>query len=323
MIGRYALGVAAALSAGAAYNAGQLAQKVAVNRLPEPENAGGGLRSSLFARLLRSPLWLAGFAVVFFVGTPLNVVAALWLGPAILPGLMSLGLVVLAVGAVTVAGEQLGAADIAGIALVMVGIVLIGTSRLRIDVSEAGLHAPVLLTRLAVFTLCTASLGTVLLVTAAKTSGAQGPLRAIAAGLFYAPSNLWLAVVMNAVGHWLAGGPIREGLGLAAAALAIIIVSSALGTIVIQHAYRVGNASRVVPIQMVPQQIIPLLAFLLVFRSPAPSAWSLPLALGGAALILGGAGLLAGQQVGAGMPKPRRRQGWRSGAAPTGMSEPR
>jgi len=297
VIGRYVLGVAAALGAGAAYNAGQLAQKIAVNRLPEPAGPARGLRSSLFARLLGSRLWLAGLAVVLLAGTPLNVVAALWLGPAILPGLMSLGLVVLAVGAVVVAGEQLGAGDIAGIALVMAGIVLVGTSRLRIDVSEAGLHAPATLARLAAFTLCTASLGTVLLAAASRTRGARGPLRALAAGLFYAPSNLWLAELMNALDHWLAGGPIREGLGLAAAALGIIVASSLLGTVVIQHAYRVGNASRVVPIQMVPQQVVPILAFLLVFQSPAPSAWALPLAAGGVSLILGGAGLLAGRHA--------------------------
>jgi uncharacterized membrane protein len=297
VIGRYAIGVAAALGAGAAYNAGQLAQKIAVNRLPDLQGDSGGLRSSLFVRLLRSPVWLVGFAVVVFVGTPLNLVAALWLGPAILPGLMSLGLVVLAVGAVTVAGEQLGAADVAGIVLVILGIVLIGLSRLRVDVASAGIHEPALVARLAVFTLCSTALEAVLLAAAAKTHGARGPLRALAAGLFYAPSNLWLAELMNALDHWLAGGPIREGLGLAGAALGIILVSSVMGTIVIQHAYRVGNASRVVPIQMVPQQIAPLLAFLLVFRSPTPSTWALPVAAAGAALILGGAGLLAGRHV--------------------------
>lgn len=300
MIGRYALGVCAALGAGAAYNAGQLVQKIAVSRLPAPD--AGGLRSGLFVRLLASRQWLAGFAVTLLVGTPLNLVAALWLGPAILPGLMSLGLVVLAVGAVTVAGERLGAADVAGIALVMAGIALIGTSRLRIDVSDAGLQAPAVLRRLAVFTLCTASLGTALLTTAARTRGARGPLRALAAGLFFAPTNLWLAEVMHAADHWLAGGPIRESLGIAAASLAVIAASSATGTIVIQHAYRVGDASRIVPIQMVPLQVVPILAFLLVFRTAPPSAWALPLAAGGAALVLGGAGFLAGRQARAGTP---------------------
>jgi drug/metabolite transporter (DMT)-like permease len=315
VIGSYALGVGAALVAGAAYNAGQIAQKIAVNRLPPPAPGSGRLRSSLFVRLLASPIWLVGFAVVALVGTPLNLVAALWLGPAILPGLMSLGLVVLAIGAVTVAGEKLGAADLTGIALVMAGILLIGLSRLRVDVASEGMHETALVARLAGFTLCSTALAIALLAVAARAHGARGPLRAVAAGLFFSGSNLWLAVVMNALNHWLAGGPIRDGFGLAAIALAIICAASLVGVIVTQHAYRVGNASRVVPIQLVPQQIVPILAFLLVFRCPAPFASALPLAVAGAALVLSGAGLLSGRQVRAGMPKPRRRHGRRSGAA--------
>ncbi|MCX7031658.1 MAG: hypothetical protein NTU62_16265 [Spirochaetes bacterium] len=297
MIGHYALGVGAALCAGAAYNVGQLAQKIAVNRLPAQEGAAGRLRSSLFVRLLGSPVWLAGFAVVVLVGTPLNLVAALWLGPAILPGLMSLGLVVLAVGAVTVAGEQLGAVDVAGIALVIAGIVLIGLSRLLVDVSSTGMREPALLASLVAFTLCSSALGAVLLTVAPRMHGACGPLRAVAAGLFFSGGNLWLAEVMHSLNHWLAGAPIRDGLGLAAVALAVILASSLLGVVVTQHAYRVGNASRLVPIQMVPQQIVPILAFLLVFRTAPPSASALPLAAAGTALILGGAGLLAGRQA--------------------------
>jgi drug/metabolite transporter (DMT)-like permease len=303
VIGRYTLGVLAALGAGAANNLGQLAQKIAVNRLPEPDATGGRLRSGLFVRLLASRLWLAGLAVVLLVGTPLNVVAALWLGPALLPGLMSLGLVVLAIGAVTVAGERLGPVDLVGIALVMAGIVLTGLSRLQVDVVPSDIHEPTLITRLTAFTLCTVALAFALLAIATRVHGARGPLRALAAGLFFSSSNQWLAELMHAFNNWLMGGPLREDLGLAVVALALIAACSLLGTIIIQHAYQVGDASRLVPIQMVPAQIVPLLAFLIVFRSPVPSASALPFAAAGAALILGGAGLLAGRQASAGTPK--------------------
>jgi drug/metabolite transporter (DMT)-like permease len=295
----YALGVVAALCAGAAYNAGQLTQKIAVNRVTGEAPAVGARQPGLLGRLLHSPLWLAGFAMLFLVGTPLNLVAALWLGPAILPGLMSLGLVVLAVGAVTVAGERLGAADLLGIALVMAGIVLVGLSRLSVDVRAAGIREPALVARLAVFTLCSTALGTAFLAGSTKARGACGPLRALAAGLYLSASNLWLAEIMNVLGRWLDGAPLGEGLGPAAIALAVIIASSGAGIIVTQHAYRVGDASRLVPIQMVPQQIVPILAFLLVFRGAPASASALPLAAGGAALIIGGAALLAGRQAAA------------------------
>ncbi len=79
-----------------------------------------------------------------------------------------------------------------------------------------------------------------------------------------------------------------------------MIGSSAMGIVATQYAYRVGDASRLVPIQMVPAQIAPILAFVLVFRGAAPSAAAVPLAAGGAALVLAGAGLLAGRQAAAG-----------------------
>ena len=307
MIGRYAAGVAAALAAGAAFSIGQLAQKIAVNRLDALSAEAPAIgsesapRRGFVAGLLRSPLWLIGFAVVFLVGTPLNIVAAAWLGPAILPGLMSLGLVVLAVGAVAVAGEHLGAADVAGIVLVMAGIALIGLSHLAVDVASASLHAPALLARLTGFTAGTSVLGAVGLAAAAGPAarGARGPLRALASGLFFSGSNLWLAEFLNAIGPWLSGAPIREGLGLAAVAACLMIASSGMGTVATQYAYRVGDASRLVPIQMVPSQIVPIMAFVLVFRCTAPSAAAVPLAAGGAALVLAGAGLLAGRQAGA------------------------
>jgi len=299
VIGRYAAGVAAALAAGTAYNIGQLAQKIAVNRRPPADAAERG--AGFVAGLLRSPLWLVGFGVVFLVGTPLNILAAAWLGPAILPGLMSLGLVVLTVGAVTVAGERIGPADVAGVALVMAGIALIGVSHLAVDVAAAGLRAPALLARLAAFTAGTFALGVAGLVAAAGPAarGVRGPLRALAAGLFFSGSNLWLAECLNAVGPWLAGARIGESLGLAAAAAGVVIGSCAMGIVATQYAYRVGDASRLVPIQMVPAQIAPILAFVLVFRASAPSAAAVPLAAGGAALVLVGAGLLAGRQASA------------------------
>jgi hypothetical protein len=301
VIGRYAAGVAAALAAGAAYNAGQLAQKVAVNRLAAAPAGMEPRATGFVGGLLRSPLWLAGFAVVVLVGTPLNILAAAWLGPAILPGLMSLGLVVLAVGAVTVAGERLGPADIVGIALVMAGTALIGLSRLAVDVFAAALHSPALLWRLAAFTAATTALGAVGLAVGARPGvrGARGPLRALAAGLFFVASNLWLAEFLNAAEPWLSGTPLREGLGLAAAAMGVILASSGLGIVATQYAYKVGDASRLVPIQMVPAQVAPIAAFVLVFRGAAQSAAAVPLAAGGAVLVLIGAGLLAGRQAGA------------------------
>ena len=53
--------------------------------------------SSFFARLLRRPLWLAGLALELGAGTVFFLLAQVRLGPALIPGLMATGLILLAV----------------------------------------------------------------------------------------------------------------------------------------------------------------------------------------------------------------------------------
>lgn len=88
MNGSYWAGVTAAIAAGITFNLGMLIQKPAVAKT----TAG----SSLIRQLIRSPLWLGGFALQFIIGMPLNMLAQSLIGPAIIPGLMAVGLVVLA-----------------------------------------------------------------------------------------------------------------------------------------------------------------------------------------------------------------------------------
>jgi hypothetical protein len=52
------------------------------------------------------------------------------LGPALIPGLMAAGLIVLVLGSIWILGEKLGAAEIAAIALLVLSITLLGLSRL-------------------------------------------------------------------------------------------------------------------------------------------------------------------------------------------------
>jgi len=62
-------------------------------------------------------------------------IAIIFLGPALVPGLMSAGLIVLALGSVKILKETLGKEEIFGILLMIVGVTLLGFSELSIDVS--------------------------------------------------------------------------------------------------------------------------------------------------------------------------------------------
>ena len=77
----YLIGVAAAIIAGIAFNLGMVIQKLAVMKAYR--------ETSLMRQLVRSPLWLTGFALQFIVGMPLNMLSQSKIGPAIIPGLMA------------------------------------------------------------------------------------------------------------------------------------------------------------------------------------------------------------------------------------------
>jgi hypothetical protein len=64
----------------------------------------------LMRSLLKSPVWIAGFVLQFILGTALYTLSVGLVGPAIVPGLMSIGLVVLVAIAVTVTGNLCGIA---------------------------------------------------------------------------------------------------------------------------------------------------------------------------------------------------------------------
>lgn len=70
----------------------------------------------------------------FIVGMPLNMLAQSKIGPAIIPGLMAIGLIVLTIGAVRLAGESFDSGDIAGILLIIAAVTVFGLSQLSVDI---------------------------------------------------------------------------------------------------------------------------------------------------------------------------------------------
>ena len=81
------------------------------------------------------------------------------------------------------------------------------------------------------------------------------------------------------------------GVGLAVASGVLFNLGS-----LIQKLAVVGDASKLIPIQNVPAQILPVAAYFLVFQLQPENPLSLPLCLLGVVLVLFGAALLAGRQ---------------------------
>ncbi len=286
----YWIGVIAAITAGIAFNLGMVIQKLAVMKTSRD--------TGLMHRLIKSPLWLSGFALQFIVGTPLNMLAQSKIGPALIPGLMAVGLIVLTIGAVRFAGESLDLVDITGILLVIAAVTVFGLSRLSVDMQLIDLWAPAFLLRLGLFTAFVAALSLVCQLLQRKNDRLRGILRTLNAGLLLSQSNLWLGILMAFLIKWGNGTLTFPDLVFIVIASGIVFLGSMLGIAQTQRAFQVGEASKLVPMQTVPVQILPIAAYFLVFRLSPSTPLAVPLALGGTVLVLLGAALLARRQIG-------------------------
>ncbi len=289
MTNTYFLGVSAAITGGMAFYLGMVLQKAAVRKLEEHHR--------LMLQLIRNPLWLKGFAIQFFIGVPLNLAAAALIGPVIIPGLMATGLIVLVIGSIRISHEAFSSMDALGILLVMGAVALFGLSGLGIDMKTVDLYDPGFLSRLGAFTLLVACLSLLCYLSQRKNGQLRGIFRTLDAGFMFVQSNLWLSVMMGFLYRW--GGGLfstRDILPMAGATL-IAAAGSILGVIETQRAFQVGDATRLVPIQALPQQILPIITYFAVFQLTPSSEQAFILAGAGVALVLLGSTLLARRQV--------------------------
>ena len=124
----YSLGILFGLIAGIIFGTGTVMQKYAINSLPED--------SELMKSLIKNRLWVTGFLFQFFLGSLFLIIAQLFIGPALVPGLTAVGLIVLAIGSVKIIGESLKPSEIFGIALMIFAIFLLSFSGLSIELIE-------------------------------------------------------------------------------------------------------------------------------------------------------------------------------------------
>jgi hypothetical protein len=285
----YGVGVVLAVASGIAHNIGVLLQKRVINQIA-PD------RQRFFARLVRNPLWLTGFVIHMGLGSALFLLAQVRLGPALIPGLMAAGLVVLVLGSVWILKEQLGVAEITGILLLILAITLLGLSRLTIDVGRFDVLGRSFLLRSALFSVAITGLILVLEILSKRVSRYRGSTLAISSGLFYVLSNFWVGPFLGAVLRIFRGIFTLPVIALFVAGSAILVLTNMYGIAKLQLAFRVTNASLAIPIQQIPIQSAPALVYLVVFRLSPPSAVSVLMFCLAIVLIIGSTFVLARRQ---------------------------
>ena len=289
----YWLGVLLAVASGVVNNVGMVLQKKVVNDLPAKA------RDERFKRsLVRDPLWLVGLILQMVIGSILFMVAQVYIGPALIPGLMAAGLIVLALGSVRIVGEHIGVREGTGIGLMIVGIVFLGLSGLVIGTQDYNVLDIAFLTRVTLFTLVLIVIAAACGLIQRKSVAYRGTLLAILSGCMFALANFWIFPLMATIVHVLGFTFILVELAIFVLAAVILILTNVVGISTIQDSFKVGEASLMVPIQQIPVQVAPAFVFLSVFLLPLPfGLYSLILLALGIILIIVSSFLLARRQA--------------------------
>ena len=292
MTAHYLTGVACGIVGGLLNQGGQLVQKKVVNDIRHENPRKGFMR-----RLLRSPLWVFGFVAGLGGGTAGYMLAQSLIGPALSPGLMASGLILLAIGSVKLNHEELNRAEIAGIILMIIGILCLGLSELSINSTQVRTmladHASQI--RIALFT---ASLFFCCLFSRSlvfRMKNRKGLLIALGNGFLACLSDFWINPLLALIVLVLAGRSTTIQTSIFIMAAAILAFTASVITWQNQIAFKHAQASNIIPVAQVPIQICPVLVYFFIFALTPPRTISVFYILAGTILTII-AGFLLGKR---------------------------
>jgi hypothetical protein len=273
----YWLGVFLAILAGSTTQFGSVLQKKVVNDVSE--------ESEFMRSLIKRPLWLLGVILSFGVSSIFYLTAQVLIGPALIPGLMAFGLIVLALGSIKIVGEKLKREEILGILFMILGTFLLGVSGLSIDIAGTNLLEIGFIIRTTVFTIIIVMLSLFCYIFQKRVEKFKGILLAILSGFMFTLSNFWVSPLMGLITDIFSGTFNLAQIVIFMLSVIILILTNVFGLATIQLAYRVGQASNMVPIQQVPTLIAPIFIYFLIFLLAPPSIFSVIYLITGIILI--------------------------------------
>jgi len=262
----YWLGVSLAISSGISNHIGTVFQKKVVNELPD--------ESKFMRSLVKERLWLCGFILQYGLGAVFYMIAQLFIGPALIPGFMASGLIVLAIGSVKIVGETLNKVEIFGIFLMIIAFFLLGISELSIDITSINLIDIGFILRIVVFTLIIILFSVICYMVQRTSKRFKGILLAIISGFMFVLSNFWVSPLLGVMANIFSGTYDLGELTLFIISVVLLILSNFLGVLTIQKSFTVGQASNLVPIQQVPTLIAPIVIYFLIFLLIPPNIFS-------------------------------------------------
>nr|MDO8133417.1 hypothetical protein [Candidatus Njordarchaeum guaymaensis] len=288
----YWLWVLLAVVGGIISNTGVILQKKVVNEIPPKER-----ERRFFRQLIKSPMWILGIILGMFTPAVFVIGANMFVGPALVPGLMNSGLIVLAIGSVKINKERLGKYDYSGIIVMIAAIFFLGMSQLAIKMEDLDYTAPQLLVNITAFTILLFVLWGFFFAFQRHSGKGRANLLIFAAGFMFLLTNFWVAPLSGTILK-VFQGTANSYEWLYFIASCILLPGANLIAIANQQtAYKYGQASILNTLQQIPTQVSPPFVYLLIFAMTPPYNYSIPFLLLGIALVLTSTYLLAGRKV--------------------------
>ena len=288
----YLIGVFCGIIGGLLNQGGQLLQKKVVNDIRHDDPGRGFMR-----RLLHSPLWVFGFVVGLGGGTAGYMLAQSLIGPALSPGLMASGLILLSIGSVKLNHEELNKSEITGIILMIMGILCLGLSELSITPTQVRImladHSAQVRVIIFTFVLFSGCLLSRCLALGSQTR--KGLLIVLGNGFLACLSDFWINPLLALIVLVFAGRGTYFQTVFFIIAAAILAFTASIITWQNQIAFKYAQASNIIPVAQVPIQISPVLVYFFIFALAPPRAISVFLILFGTILTII-AGFLLGRR---------------------------
>lgn len=285
----YLLGIFLGVMAGLTNFLGQVLQKKAINDVKKVKNEVSMLD------LIKQPLWITGMLSIIVFSTVFLTFAQIYIGPALIPALLASGFIVLGIGSVKILGEQLKKEEIIAIALLILGIVMVSLSRLSIEGAASRFDDTGFVIRIAVVSLIMFGLWFGLFFGGRKSS--HKPIfMALGAGFPFILGNIWMQPLIVSIGAVFGDSAVGTYIAFFIVSAIIVAFVNIAGIIHLQKALAEGNASIIVPINQVPQQISPIIIYFFVYALAAPSAISYLYLFSGIILVIFAGFLLSKRQ---------------------------
>lgn len=255
----YVFGVLIAIASGCFNNFGVLLQKKVINdHLNEPE---------FLKSLVKNPIWVLGLLFQLVIGGAIfYLIAQILLGPSLVPGLMSAGLIVLALGSTKILKEKLHKEEILGILLMIFGVFTLSLSELLIDMSIFNILEQGFLIRIFTFTAIIIISIILIYFISKRIKKGKGVFYAVESGLIYSLSSIWIAPITTFLTHLFSNSLLFGEILLFIPALILTIIATVYGIIFAQKAFQSGQVNLLSPLIGVPGQLIPVMIYFLVFN---------------------------------------------------------